>query len=196
MTSTKITTHTVDALARRMQQYKESPNLEALITIFTDRTQTIENAFDDLDLLRWLDTATGEQIDALGRTLDVARGGYADAAYVLRIKAAIVRYHSSGRWAQVAAAMTLLTGATTIQMDDSYPANVQAILIGSIAPVASYADILVGIRAALAAGVGITSIVLVSPTPLVFFGDPLPAGQGFGTLTDALIGGNFATIMV
>lgn len=192
---TPITTHVADALNRRLQEYKESNNLEQLISIFAQRSQDVEDVIKDLDTMRWLLTASGEQLDGLGRILNVSRAGYSDLQYVPRIQAAVIRYRSSGRWEQLLQALLLLTQAESVQMGESFPAKVVAVLFGSAAPVASYPEIQAGLRGAAAAGVGFDAVLIATATPLVFYGDPFPSGLGFGTVTDASVGGNFNEIL-
>jgi hypothetical protein len=92
-------------------------------------------------------------------------------------------------------ALLLLTQAESVQMGESFPAKVVAVLFGVSAPVASFPEVQAGIRAAAAAGVGFDAVLIATGTPFVFYGDPFPAGLGFGTVADSEVGGDFSEII-
>ena len=84
------------ALARFVEQFKGAPNLEAMVSVFTERTQALEDSVWLLYTERWLDTADGVQLDALGEIVGQDREGRDDATYRLWIRARMYVNRSTG----------------------------------------------------------------------------------------------------
>ena len=63
MSITQITTHEQDALDRVIEQYKNSLNLLAIISVFAKQVQETENAFISLVNRVDIDTSEGVQLD-------------------------------------------------------------------------------------------------------------------------------------
>lgn len=83
-------------LARLLQQFEGSVNLNELIGTYLDQVQAIEDAAWPLLGERSLDNATGDRLDGLGAIFNVRRGGRDDDAYRLRLKAEILVLASNG----------------------------------------------------------------------------------------------------
>ena len=65
--------HKVQAKSRIITEYRESTNLINYINTILNQSQDLEDAFYDLLINRWLDTAEGAQLDILGRILGQPR---------------------------------------------------------------------------------------------------------------------------
>lgn len=191
----KIDNHLQQALDRVIEQYKDSPRLIFLLTQAVNQIQELENAFIDVLQKTWINTAEGAQLDELGLLLNVTRGGFSDAVYRTRLNAAIVRYTSSGRPEQVLSAISLLSQARQVILEEIYPAEIRLTAVGAVAPAGTFDELRAGINGSLAAGVNYSALVISTDTPFVFDGDPDPQGQGFGDVFDASVGGNFAEIL-
>lgn len=195
MSVTQINDHIVQALNRVLEQYKESPRLQFMLSTSVQQVQDLEDALIDLLDKTWINTAEGAQLDQLGLLLNVTRGGFSDAVYRTRLNAAIVRYTSSGRPEQVISAIRLLSQADQIILEELFPADIRVTAVGAVSPAGTLEELKAGIKGSMAAGVSYSALVISSATPFVFDGDPYPGGQGFGDVNDPLVGGNFAEIL-
>jgi hypothetical protein len=195
MTIEIIDNHLALALARVIEQYKESPRLLSVLSTFVAQVQELENALIDLVDDTWINTAVGAQLDELGLLLNVTRGGFSDTVYRTRLNAAIVRHTSSGRAEQVISAFKLLAQADQVIVEEVFPGTVRLTAIGAVSPAGTTAELRAGIDGALAAGIGFEVLIISSTTPFVFDGDTYPGGQGFGDSFDSTVGGNFAEII-
>ena len=195
MSVTQITDHIAQALARVLEQYKESPRLLFMLSETATQVQELEDALIALMDNTWINTAEGEQLNQLGLLLNVTRGGFSDAVYRTRLNAAIVRYTSSGRPEQVISAIKLLSQADQIILEELYPADIRVTAVGAVSPAGTLEELKAGIKGSMAAGISYSALVISSTTPFVFDGDPYPGGQGFGDVNDPLVGGNFAELL-
>lgn len=89
--------HAATAIARLPEQFKSKPNIEALLRCFLAPCQELEQAFQDLKLLRSVDTAEGVQLDVLGKVVGQPRNGVSDDELYRRyIRARIATNRSKG----------------------------------------------------------------------------------------------------
>jgi hypothetical protein len=195
MPVTKIDNHLQQALERVLEQYKDKPRIVFLLSQFVQQVQDLEDTLIDMLDKTWINTAEGAQLDELGILLNTTRGGFSDAVFRTRLNAAIVRYTSSGRPEQVLSAISLLSQAGTVILEELYPAEVRLTAIGAVAPAGTFDELRAGINGSLAAGVNYSALVISTTTPFVFDGDPFPTGAGFGDVFDPTVGGNFAEII-
>ena len=182
-----------EALARLKQQFKNSDNIKHLVTIFTTEAASLEPVFGDVFDMVSVDTAADAQLDVWGQILNVNRVGQTDSVYRTRIKAAIFRYVSSGKWEEIIQGFSILTNPTYVQAEEIFPAAVSLTAVGVVDPSAiNAAEVVNALRQLKPAGVRFTAVIVTSTTPFVFFGDPDPTGLGFGDRFDPLVGGNYA----
>lgn len=190
-----IDNHVEQALGRVLEMYKDSPRLTFMLESIAGQVQDIEDALQDVLSNTWIETAEGEQLNRLGEVLNVGRGGFSDDIYRIRLKAAIVRYTSSGRPEQVISAFLLLSQADAIILEEVFPASLRITAVGAISPAGTSDELKAAVDGSLAAGVSFDALIISSETPFVFDGDPYPTGAGFGDALDSSVGGNFAEIL-
>ena len=182
-----------NALARLTQQFKNASNMQDLITAFVQEKAELESVWEDLIDNLSIDAATGTNLDQWGTILNVERKGTSDATYRTRLKAAIFRYVSSGRWEEIIQGFTILTDPRYVQGEEIFPAAVSLTGVGVTDPAAVDADeISEAMEDLKAAGVRITALLVTADPPFVFDGDPDPLGEGFGDAHDASAGGHLA----
>jgi len=189
MALTKITTHAEDAVARLLEQFRGGTTLPALVRAFSNQAQAAEDALWDVLVLRRLGTATGAQLDVLGRILGQAREGRADADYVLWLRARMLLNLGSGRPEDLLALFASVTqGSTTLQLEEQFPASI-VLRVGSASTVdpAQAAAIL---QLAKAGGVRaiLESATSIDTTSFAF--DTNDAG--YGDSTNGAVGGTYA----
>jgi hypothetical protein len=96
MSYEKSTIHRAKGLARVIEQYKNKPVLEALLTMVLDQCQELEEVFYDIYTKRFLANAEGVQLDTVGALVGEDRKGRDDDLYYLWIKVRIAINRSKG----------------------------------------------------------------------------------------------------
>lgn len=118
----KITDHALRAVSRLAQQYQKV-SIPALVTALAGSVQDLENALYDLLLLRWVTTATGTQLDQLGRVLGQSRDAFPDdASYSLLLQARILLNRSSGTPEELYSIFKTVLPTSTFQYQEEYTA--------------------------------------------------------------------------
>ncbi|SRR5579875_1859615 len=107
---TPITNHVQQGLARLLTQYQNSPNFQGLITALISPIQTIENALVDMNTLRYLPNAFGQQLDNIGVIVGLPRPpGTPDNIYIQLLLGQIKENISQGQPEQVIQVFELFT---------------------------------------------------------------------------------------
>lgn len=88
--------HKTEASDRLYQQFKDKPNLKALIDIFSARYDGLEAAFYALLTERTIYTAIGAQLDQIGKIVGQPRLGFDDETYRRYILARVAANKSDG----------------------------------------------------------------------------------------------------
>jgi len=117
--------HVKRGLARFLQQYKNKPNLAALLSSYLRRVQELEDAAWEVILYRLLDNAEGIQLDRLGAIVGRGRGSLADPEYLLAIRAQIRINRSCGSPEDmIAVAGLTLPAGDAFSYGEAYPATI------------------------------------------------------------------------
>ncbi len=88
--------HVAVALSRLRQQYRDKPNIVALVTALITPFQSLEEALWALLTQRSVTTAVGAQLDVLGKLVKQPRAGLDDDDYRRYIRARIATNRSDG----------------------------------------------------------------------------------------------------
>lgn len=179
-----IPDHELQALARLIEQYKGSTNIENIIKAIVPQTQDQEPVLDDLQKLRFLGTATGEQLDGIGRILDTPRAGLDDVNYRTILTVKISENFSEGTIDNVAGIFSALMVAAKVQVDEIFPAAFRLTAIDAL-PLLPLANVRISITRAKPAGVGIEALIEAPAIPFVFDGDPDGLGFDDGEFSQA-----------
>lgn len=183
-----------EALARLLSQYQGSTKLQALISAFVQPIQDAEVALTGMNILRYLPSAQGAQLDLIGRIVGIPRPpGASDATYLNDIYGQIKINTSQGQPEQAIQTFQLFTGATLVLLFEEFPAQV---IINSeyLPPDQATANTLFAILdEVLPAGVRPDEIVAFDPTDAFAYAGALP-GQGYGTVSDASVGGKYPVL--
>lgn len=186
-----------DALARLSQQFKNKTGWTSFLASVMPEFQAIEDVLENLLNDLNIDDAVGDQLDTWGEILRVSRSGTTDAIFRIRLKAAIFRYVSSGKWEEILQGFTILTNPRYVQAEEVFPGAVNLTAVGADDPVAIDASETVNaMQSVKAAGVRITALIVASDPPFVFDGDPDPLGEGFGDRLDSSMGGYLADRLI
>lgn len=148
-------THVEEADALLPEQFKNSTNLKAFIHSMINRVQEAENMLFDLWQSRWIDNASGVQLDGLGSIVGIDRDGDSDTVYRLRIRARILSNVSNGTGDDVIRVAQTLADAASVSVtySDLYPAAFQLQLTGGTITSDLLAQLYDGVKRARPAGV-------------------------------------------
>lgn len=113
--SINITDYEEEGLSRVLSQFKDKPNLTALLTAYlkeVTRTQT-----DSLSLLESfnIDTAYGKVLDSIGKVVDSPRLGRSDVSYRVAIRNSIYLNSSEGTPNQLIQILQLLSSDDSVK---------------------------------------------------------------------------------
>lgn len=198
MSFTREREHVEKALARVVEQFKTSPRLNALLSLFAERDQLVDDQFWELYTERWVDTATGVQLDALGGIVGQEREGRDDATFRLWISARVVANRSNGHPDDTLRILELISAGADYSLEETPPA---AYLVNtsdlSIDPQSIF-NLLT-----LAKPAGVRMNLTYNPdADLAFTFSDIPdettAGdddKGFGDTSDPLVGGQLSGIL-
>jgi hypothetical protein len=118
-----IKDHPEQGLALRIGQYKEKPRLERLFAVFLWQVQLLEDAVYDLLVKRFIDNATGAQLDLIGKIVGEKRLGRDDDEYRLFIRVRVQINRANATAPSVLTVLAMLTAPTPAFYDEFYPAS-------------------------------------------------------------------------
>ncbi|MCK5603159.1 DUF2612 domain-containing protein [Candidatus Pacearchaeota archaeon] len=178
-------------ISRLAYQFIDSEKFIEFLTSFLDQFQYLEDENDNLATLRYLDTAEGVQLDGIGEIVGKERPeGMSDGLYLLLIRAKIIQ----NKTVMVVDETTELISFMLSGVEVRYflPTNLRPEYhIGRLLTVDEQA-LINGLP--LLIGLGFVEYRMYNGATTFSFAED-PEGLGFGTLADANIGGNFASII-
>ena len=193
--SSYISTHIIDAEGRLLQQYKNKPNLSALLDSLVGPIQSLEDAARDLSINRGVNSAVGVQLDRLGDIVGLTRNHLSDDVYRLRIKVRIIQNLSQGEPDRLLQVFQFLVGATNVHYEEHYPAG-SALVANAPIPAGQETFFYENIQNIAPAGARVDYIGTVpADVPFIFAGGQAPGG-GFGDLNNSLVGGGFGSMAI
>ena len=190
-----IPSHIIDARNRLLQQYRDQPNIQAVLDSLVTPLQSLEDAFSELNTGRGISLAVGVQLDRLGALVGITRGQLGDDVYRTRIKIRVIQNLSQGEPDRLIQVYEFLLGASLVLYQENYPAG--CILLAN-APVASGQETLIyqNIQNIAPAGVRVDYIgSFPALSPFAFAGGITQSG-GFGDLNNQATGGGFGQVYV
>lgn len=190
---TPITTHVDDALARKIEQYKDTPKFDGLVTSLVEQIQLIEDAAHPLFLKRMLAEAEGAQLDGFGKIVGLARQGFDDDFYRILLNVKIGQNISSGEPERVIAVMKILVQANLVHYQNHGDGEISLSVDAEIAE--DFVDFIYSnMQKMIMAGVRITYISTFDPDESFSMDGTGPIGLGFSSLADPSSGGKLAYI--
>lgn len=190
-----VSNHVQQAIDRLLEQYKDKPNIDGLLTALVEQIQDLESALQDTYDYTDVQTAIGATLDLVGEIVGQARLGFDDDFYRSILLAKVGENVSQGDRERVVQIAKLLTGASLVYLQEYYPGGfgisvdvpVAANLINffydkldKVDPVAVRLEAIISFDADEA---------------FAFAGGPGNA-LGFGSTTDILLGGKFAYLNI
>jgi hypothetical protein len=149
--------HVAGALSRLLEQFKNKPNVVALVSALVGVMQPLEAALWALYTQRQLATAFGAQLDVLGSIVGQPRNGLSDSDYARYLNARIATNVSDGRVEDlITVTRSVLNDAlVTITISRPGAAAVEVIVTGDIVADALAAIVISFLRDARAAGIAL-----------------------------------------
>ncbi len=194
--TTKITTHSADALLRLLEQYRGKDNIESLFTPFLTQVQEWEDAVHEMLELLEIDTMDGVTLDTIGALVGRVRpaSSTTDAIYRVLIKAQIGANTSEGIAQDVLAVFDILKSTNEGSMTEYYPACLGFYIEGSLS--AEIEDNFIElVSTSVAASIEVFAVKFSDTDPLILgwdgLSDPTTLGKGLswtGTLDQGKLG--------
>ena len=116
----KVIDHSEKAQSRITDNLKKE-NFEKFVKIYTESSQEIEVAFQELAVQKDIDTAEGVWLDYLGSLLGVDRQSQTDEEYRVSLKVQIAVNTSDGTPSVIQEAVKLFTDATGVRYKETNP---------------------------------------------------------------------------
>ena len=192
----KITDHVDRSLDRTVEQYKEKPLIEGMLSAFSEEKQDLEGVFCELLTERIdIDVAEGVQLDLVGTIVDQARLGFDDEFYRILLKVKIGINNSKGEPESVINTMKLIAQATEAQYLNFGNGNIGLAVNTLTGITPDNADFIYQqMERVVMAGVRINYISCYDPDEPFSFDGIGPLGLGFSSLAAPLEGGKFASL--
>lgn len=125
MTREVINDHAERAKGRLLEQYRERPNINALVTALVNPLQEIELQLKLLSTERWLANAKGRQLDRYGESVGEERNSRDDAGFKRAIYCRIFINNGGGTPEDIISAIDFVYSPKRIDYTEIYPASFQ-----------------------------------------------------------------------
>ena len=122
------------ALALLPSQYCGKVNVEGLIRLFSTEVQLAENTLIDLLTLRTIANATGEQLDEIGRRLNIRRTNQNDEIYRTAIRVKALSKRNSGTEEDILTLLRLITNYGDVSLYKFEPYGVTVTYYNEFVP--------------------------------------------------------------
>jgi len=116
-----IKDHEQQAYDRLLEQFKDKPNVMALLKGWMKGVQTTEDSLFDLLNNRSIQTAIGVQLDNIGKLVGAKRKGRSDESYREFIQLQILINNSEGTPSDILEILSLITNADIVKSFPHYP---------------------------------------------------------------------------
>lgn len=194
---TKITDFLAQAKSRLLEQYKNKPNIENVLSIYSEQFDALETAFFQIDVARFVPTAIGVQLDQIGEIVGQPRNGITDDdRYRVLIYARIGINISEGEIERIIDVFKLITESEYVHLINLDHAHIQLLStdIGQFADQDAVNFIYSVMQQVVAAGVRIDHILCADETEAFAYAGTNANAPGLGYSNAAqTTGGKYAT---
>ena len=177
----KVEEHSTRVLKELPEQFKNKPNLEKFLKVFTEEMDEIEGMFYDLLFERGLSNAVGKQLDVIGEIVKEPRQGRDDTTYKAAILLRIGFNTANSTEDSVIGLLSSLFQTDNLFIQEDFPAN---LIINGVCHRGYSRDEIADFHKVVAAGVGVIRANLTTEN-LPFFNFAEDAyGEGFSDSPD------------
>jgi len=190
---TKIDNHVERGLARRLEQWKDKPNLEKVIKSIIGGSQDLEDTLVNLCTKRLgVFDAEGFQLDQIGEIVGQKRLNFDDDFYKILLLARIGSNVSNGEPERIIDTIKLLTSANFVHYMNLNNAEIALGSDGIINPL-TVEFLITNLQRVVLGGVRVNYLCIYDPDEAFSMGgtNAKTPGKGFGTVSDNSIGGKF-----
>lgn len=191
---TKIENHVELGLERRLQQWKEKPNLKKAIRALISGNQELENSlYELLNNRTELDLVSGKQLDQFGTIVGQERLGFDDDFYRILLLARIGINISNGEPERIIDTLKLLTKANFIHYMNLNYGEIAVGSDGVINPL-TVEFLIQNLQKVVMGGVRVNYLCMYDKDEAFSLDgtNQKSIGKGFGTINDTSIGGKLA----
>jgi hypothetical protein len=116
------TAHAAEAVGHLIQFFKEGPRNQAVLESVMVQVQELEDALWAMNNAFDVETATGDQLDLLGKLVGEARQDRLDAEYRTAVRARVLVNSSTGTMAELLAIIEAISPGSYVIVNELYPA--------------------------------------------------------------------------
>ena len=158
-----ITDHVVQSLKRRLEQFKNKPNLQAVLEIYLDQIQEAEDALYALFGALDINTQEGLMLDLIGEIVGRPRTTTSDPRYRILLWVKIAQNISEGEPERVISVFKLLTESEYVHHINLLNAEVQVQVTNDFTDQDEVDLVYRETQKVVAAGVRISVILVADP---------------------------------
>lgn len=189
-----------EAKDRLGSQFQDKTNISGLVEAIALPFQGVEDTSWDFLNDRSVATAVGAQLDIIGEIVGISRNGMLDDEYRFTIYGQIAVNNSKGTIEDLVSIFNILTGSVKSYTKEIFPGMIGIFADRDISML-NVQKIYDTCKLTLAGGVGLFGIGSYDPgddddSSFTYFGGNDSGAGGYGTTTDASIGGRYATLSV
>lgn len=194
MSLTYISNHVATSLKRLLEQYKNKPNLTAVIELYLDQVQDLEDAIYPMLNALNIPAMEGQMLDLIGEIVGQPRTTTDDARYRILLYVKIHQNVSEAESERVISVMKLISESEYVHLINLSYAELQVQITTSGLPQDEIDLIYREIHKVVAAGVRVSYIIEADPVEAFAY-----AGTNAGAPADGYddgtgtVGGKYAT---
>lgn len=110
-----------------LSQFKDKPNINALVDVLVTELQEIENTIIELQEVRTLAGAKGWWLDRIGEELDTQRYGFNDADYKTILRIAMLKKKASATIEDIVKVLSYITNDSELTVDNPNKYLIEAV---------------------------------------------------------------------
>ncbi len=110
-----------------LSQFKDKPNINALVDVLVTELQEIENTIIELQEVRTLAGAKGWWLDRIGEELDTQRYGFSDADYKTILRIAMLKKTASATIEDIIKVLSYITNDDELRVDNPNKYLIEAV---------------------------------------------------------------------
>jgi hypothetical protein len=128
------TTHVTDGLKRLLWQFRDQPNIRAIVQSYLEEIQELEDVLYSLIVERYVQTAVGVQLDGIGRVVGEPRQNRTDTDYRVAVIGRIARNKAHSRIEDILALFLLLLPTHTFELIEGITAEFILRIVEALVP--------------------------------------------------------------
>lgn len=137
----KPTDISANGSARLLPQFSKSTKLQGLLESLLGGAQPTEDTLFEVMSKTGIDTATGVQLDLIGKLLGLRRSDKTDEVYRTSLYAQIALNSAKGSPESIINLTKIVTGSEQVTLSEVYPAEVHVNVVGGLDPQDNFLDL-------------------------------------------------------